>query len=90
MGGGVKTMHSNAVAALSSSQPSPTCGTEKTLSSEGPVLLSCSPAVPSTDEEMELQDVAFPDETIPLFLSVWLKEGGLRMENARAGAKGPF
>lgn len=56
----------------------------------GLVLLSCSPAVPSTDDEMKLQDVAFPDETIPVFPSVWLKEGRLRMENARAGAKGSF
>lgn len=88
-GRGAKKNAFHAVAAVSGSQPLPTCSTEKTLSSEGPVLLSCSPAVPSTDEEMELQDVAFPDETIPRFPSVWLKEGGLRMETARAGAKGP-
>lgn len=56
-------------------------------SSEGWAVLSYLPAVPPTDEEMKLQDVAFPAETIiPLFPSVWLKEGGLRMENARAGA----
>lgn len=57
-------------------------------SSEGSVSLSYLPAVPPTDEEMKLQDVAFPAETIiPLFPSEWLKEGGLRMENARVGAR---
>lgn len=50
------------------------------------VSLSYLPAVPLTDEQMKLQDVAFPAETvIPLFPSVRLEKGGLRVGKACAG-----
>lgn len=52
----------------------------------GLVSLSYLPAAPPTDEGMKLQDVVFSAETIiPRFPSVWMKEGGLGTEHARAG-----